>query len=254
MRDNSLNSEGAARHAVSIGWRILGRLGLVDTVFNHVSASFGSSSGSSMLLNPNDRLARHVLPDDLVLVPLNSPLDPETADQVNPDGLALHGAVQRLRERPGVVLHLHSRAAVAVACVQGGLLPLTQTAMEFAVDMCYFDYRGLFGVVEVESIASQLAHGGVALLRNHGLLVVTNSVEEAIYVAYYVEESCRLQLMITGSGDSAVLPDPSVVSEASRELQVVRPAVAQLFFAGMTRWLQEVEGVSDESGHNRWRG
>jgi ribulose-5-phosphate 4-epimerase/fuculose-1-phosphate aldolase len=80
--------------------------------------------------------------------------------------------------------------------------PLTQDACAFYEDHAVFDdYTGV--VVDPEEgkrIAHALDDNKAVILRNHGLLTVGNSVEEAVWWFVTMERSCQAQLLAEAAG------------------------------------------------------
>jgi ribulose-5-phosphate 4-epimerase/fuculose-1-phosphate aldolase len=48
------------------------------------------------------------------------------------------------------------------------------------------------------------------ILANHGLLTVGQTVAEAFYYMYYLEQSCRIQVAAMSTGAKLSLPPPEV--------------------------------------------
>jgi len=229
--DESLNTLARA-------WRILDSLGLVDQIFNHISSAMkGPAEDLVMVMNPYGYLPDQVDSQNLRVCRLREYSSYEAAALgVNPDGLRLHSLLHTLRMREGVVVHTHSLHCVAVGCSNHGLLPLTQTAMEFIGDLEIIEFEGVFRSHGLTSQLRELAErGGVALLRNHGALVVADTVCEAVYLAYYVEEACKVQVATLSQGVPFKMPGADAVANAHRELRHDRPSAAKNFFDALSR-------------------
>jgi ribulose-5-phosphate 4-epimerase/fuculose-1-phosphate aldolase len=76
-------------------------------------------------------------------------------------------------------------------------------------DVCYFYkahsvYRNYGGIAfesdEGSNIARALGDNKAAILVNHGLLTVGETVDEAAYLYTLLEKSCRIQLMVESAG------------------------------------------------------
>jgi len=89
--------------------------------------------------------------------------------------------------------------------------PLTQDACAFYDDHVLFDdYTGVvLDPEEGKRIAHALADKKAAILRNHGLLTVGHSVDEAVWWFITMERSCHAQLMAEAAG-TPVLIDPDM--------------------------------------------
>jgi ribulose-5-phosphate 4-epimerase/fuculose-1-phosphate aldolase len=76
-------------------------------------------------------------------------------------------------------------------------------------DVCYFYkahtvYRHYGGIAfesdEGASIARALGDNKAAILVNHGLITIGQTVDEAAYLYTLLEKSCRIQLMVEATG------------------------------------------------------
>lgn len=226
------------KQALVDAWRILDGLGCVDQIFNHISVVVEGVGGElQLIMNPADRLPQELLTKHLFVSLLRQWTAAEIVGlNVNPDGWNLHSRMHRSRMRPGVVIHTHSLYCTAVSCSKQGLLPLTQTAMEFCDDLLVVDYDGVFRSQSLSDELERLARsGGSALLRNHGALVVADTVPEALYLAYYLEEACKLQVVALSQGVPMTLPAPRASGEAARMLKQERASIAELLFEALRR-------------------
>jgi ribulose-5-phosphate 4-epimerase/fuculose-1-phosphate aldolase len=224
------------RDEVARTWRLCGRLGLVDTVFNHISVRLDSEEDTTrFLMNRSDRVATEACPEELVVVGRCGDDSERPAIQA---GVLLHRAIYRNRTDVQAIIHLHSRAATAVSALECGLLGLTQTAMEFTDEIAYCDFAGVVeSEEEGERVAVSLGNFPCALLRNHGLLTVGSSIQEAFYIAYYLEEACRYQVEVLGCQSSYIIPSSAVRALVRGQLKEQRAASAETMWHAMTRYL-----------------
>jgi ribulose-5-phosphate 4-epimerase/fuculose-1-phosphate aldolase len=231
-----------------VAWRVLGHLGLVDTIFNHISLATESSDGGfQLLMNPEGILPVELKATQVRRLPLREydSLEAENAG-INPDGLRLHSLIHCARMRPGVIVHTHAPNCVAVGCSNQSLLPLTQTAMELVGELQTVDYDGVFrSQVLSASMGMFATRGGAALLRNHGALTVADTIEEAFYLMYYLEEACRLQVLALSQGVPLAHPKDAAIGEAYRSLRGDRRVAAVRLFQAFSRTI----GHEDE---NEW--
>lgn len=101
-----------------------------------------------------------------------------------------------------------------------GLLPISPEALSLG-DVAYHDYHGIL-VDEEEKILIQKNLGPkskVLILRNHGLVSVGESVEEAFYYIHNLVVACEIQvrtLASAGGPDNLVLLDPGKYKAKSR--------------------------------------
>ena len=220
-------------------WQILGELNLIDSIFNHVSVvSKSHDEKFIMSMNPEGLLPFETLLDTIRIFPLKEyNLKDARYLGVNPDGLYLHSYIHFCRKKPGAIIHLHSPYSIAVGNTRQGLLPLSQTSIEFWNDIITVEYSGLFRSGDLdENLRFFVQKGGVVLLRNHGLLSVADTVEEAFYLSYYLEEACRIQCLTLSQNTEIVMPkDHQITIETSQNMKSDRPELALKLFDAFCR-------------------
>jgi ribulose-5-phosphate 4-epimerase/fuculose-1-phosphate aldolase len=127
--------------------------------------------------------------------------------------LCIHAPVHRLAPRARCVLHTHMPYATALGMLAGGRLETaSQTAIGFHDDVVYADYNGLaLDFAEGERMARALGTKSVLMLRNHGVLVIGESLAEAFERLYFLERAAQVQVLALSTGRPlAILPEPVV--------------------------------------------
>jgi ribulose-5-phosphate 4-epimerase/fuculose-1-phosphate aldolase len=103
-----------------------------------------------------------------------------------------------------------------------GLLPLAQTSMRF-VHIAYHDFEGIADDVgERERLVKDLGNLEAMVLRNHGLLVASDSVPGAFNALYRLERACEVQVMAMAANTKLKLP-PQDILEATYDKMKPRP-------------------------------
>jgi ribulose-5-phosphate 4-epimerase/fuculose-1-phosphate aldolase len=106
--------------------------------------------------------------------------------------------------RPDVIAAAHSHSMHGKAWSSLGRLldPITQDACAFYEDHAVFDdYTGVvYETSEGDRIAQALGSRKAVILRNHGLLTVGKSVEEAVWWFITMDRSCQAQLLAEAAG------------------------------------------------------
>ncbi|HET7198613.1 MAG TPA: class II aldolase/adducin family protein [Burkholderiales bacterium] len=222
-------AEWEARVDCACAYRLVRHYGMDDMIYNHISARVPGTG--EFLLNPFGLLYEEICASALIKVDLEGKViwQPEWPKGLNYTfnlaGFVIHGAIHEARDDVHCIIHTHSLAGMAVASLERGLLPMTQTAMRFA-KVARHEYEGV--VLEMDErkrLVANLGDADVMLLRNHGLLAVGASVAEAFNNMYRLERACRSQLLAQGANDRMILP-PAAVVEKTAELyrpQVRRP-------------------------------
>ena len=128
---------------------------------------------------------------------------------VNQAAFAIHSQVHEARPDVQAAAHTHSPYGRAFSALGKTLAPLTQDSCAFYDDHAVFD--DFTGVVldteEGKRIAHALGDGKAAILRNHGLLTVGHTVDEAAWWYITMERSCQVQLLADAAGDPIAIDD-----------------------------------------------
>ncbi|RST77182.1 class II aldolase/adducin family protein [Siminovitchia acidinfaciens] len=113
--------------------------------------------------------------------------------EVNKAALVIHSAVHKARPDAIAAAHAHSTYGQIWSTTGKLLEPLTQDSCAFYKDHSVFaDYTGVvLEKSEGERIGEALGNYKATILRNHGLLTVGKSVEEAAWWFILMERSCR---------------------------------------------------------------
>lgn len=112
-------------------------------------------------------------------------------------GFAPHAAVYAMRPDVKCIVHIHTPATAAVSSMKCGVLPISQEALLLG-DVSYFGYHGDLDGRE-ERLAFQKALGPnakVVVLRNHGLLALGETIEEAFHYVYHSQQACEIQVPV----------------------------------------------------------
>jgi ribulose-5-phosphate 4-epimerase/fuculose-1-phosphate aldolase len=163
----------------------------------------------------------------------------------------IHAPIHRLCGAR-VVMHTHQTWAVALNMLKDNrLLPASQTAAFFHGHVAYDDtYLGTADFLEEgERLAGLIGDKQVLFMKNHGVLVVGQTVAQAYRRLYKLERVCRAQVLAMGTGkEIEVLPD-AVVAQVQAPPQNDRHSRAErerLYFAAMMRVLdRENPGYAD---------
>ncbi len=153
-------------------------------------------------INPFGVHFGHVRVSDLLLVDGRGEIV-EGDGRINPAGFVIHSHVHAARPDVVAVAHAHSTYGRAWAALGRKLDPITQDACAFYEDHEVFDEFG--GVVldsdEGKRIAVRLGTGKAVILRNHGLLTVGGTVQEAAWWFTAMDSSCHVQLLAEAAGN-----------------------------------------------------
>ncbi|SMR61551.1 unnamed protein product [Zymoseptoria tritici ST99CH_3D1] len=120
----------------------------------------------------------------------------------NAAGVAIHTACHLARSDAHAVCHAHSLYGKAWAAFGRNLDMISQDVCYFYKAHSVYDNNGgiAFAADEGSNIAQALGKNKAAILVNHGLITVGQTVDEAAYLYTLLEKSCRIQLMVEATG------------------------------------------------------
>ncbi|WP_136246882.1 class II aldolase/adducin family protein [Halomonas borealis] len=209
-------SEQQVRDDLAAAYRLIALDGMDDGISTHISARL---PGERFLLNALGLRFEEVRADNLVTVDAcGEILDDPTGLGINPAGFTIHSALHDARPEVECVLHTHTVAGVALSCLEEGLLPLNQWALQFHGRLAYHDYEGIsLDLDERDRLAADLGPHSAMVLRQHGLLTCGRSIGEAFLRMRDLERSCQAQLAAQATGHPLRQPSPTMAEHVARQ-------------------------------------
>ncbi len=209
VRERVSAEEWALRVALAACHRLFAELGMVDLIFNHITARV-PGAGHEILISPYGMAYDELTASTLHKIDLDGNILMAGVEHfgVNPAGYVIHSAVHGARADAACVIHTHTRASSAVSAMESGLLPISQHAMNFVGHIAYHDYDRPGKLDERPRLVADLGDRNSMILRNHGTLTVGQSVAHAFLLAHRLEMACRIQVDAL-SGGTLVMPPPA---------------------------------------------
>ncbi|XP_035762751.1 alpha-adducin isoform X3 [Neolamprologus brichardi] len=194
-------------------YRLADLFGWSELIYNHLTVRVNSDQ-ERFLIVPFGLLYSEVTASSLVKINLQGEMVDRGSTNlgVNQAGFTLHSAIYAARPDVKCIVHIHTPAGAAVSAMKCGLLPISPEALSLG-EVAYHDYYGIL-VDEEESTLIQRNLGPkskVLILRNHGLVSVGETVEEAFYYIHNLVTACEIQvrtLASAGGPDNLVMLDP----------------------------------------------
>ena len=217
--------ERELRVDTAAAYRVLAMLGMDDLLATHISTRLPGEP-MRFLTNPYGLLFEEITASSLVALDLEGNVVGESKTKPNPYGYVIHAAVQRARPDAKCVIHTHTHPGMAVAAMADGLQMLNQLSMMFHNRVAYYDYEELNVALaeedalkgdqgEQERLAAALGSHNVMIMRNHGVIVVGETMSEAFYRLYYFEKACEIQMNTLPCNVKMVIPSPEVCEEVA---------------------------------------
>jgi ribulose-5-phosphate 4-epimerase/fuculose-1-phosphate aldolase len=163
----------------------------------------------------------------------------------------IHAPIHRITGAK-VVMHTHQTWALALNMLEDNrLVPASQTAAFFHGHIAYDDhYQGTADSLEEgERLARLIGNKQVLFMKNHGVLVVGDTVAQAYRRLYRLERICRNQILAMGTGRPLQVLDEEIVARVqaiSPDDRHSRAERERLFFEAMMRVAdRELPGYRD---------
>ena len=238
--------ESALRVKLAACYRLVHLYGMTDLISTHISVRLPKSitnGEDQFLINPYGMFFDEITASSLVKIDMKGNILSDTNYPINQAGFIIHGAIHEAREDVECIVHTHTRAGVAVSAQKKGLLPISQQASLVLGSLAYHDYEGI-AVYEEErkSLQRDLGENEYFILKNHGLLTASNSVEEAFWGMYILETACQIQIAAQSGGGELIYINDQVlagVDKAVENMKALHPAF--LSWDGLIRKIEKID-------------
>ena len=213
--------EWATRVELAACYRLVERYGMTDLIYNHITARIPGTD-DHLLINLYGLTYKEITASSLVKIDREGEIlwKPDTDYGINRSGFVIHGAIHAARPDVRCIIHTHTRAGMAVASMQCGLLPLTQTGIRFSGHIGYHDYEGpAIDLSERERLVKNLGPHDAMVLRSHGLLTCGATIQQAFNTMYQLELACRAQVDAMAARTELVIPTQEVLEKTAHLYQ-----------------------------------
>ena len=182
------------RELVADLYREIARRGLITGSSGNVSAR----SGKGMMITPTGAHGDAIDAGHVVPVTLDGAW---TGRRLPSSEWRMHAEIFRACPGAMVIVHTHSDAATALACLGQGLPAFHYDIAQFGGDDVRVAPYALFGSPELARHAVAALEGRTAcLLANHGMICYAHDAEAALLAAVRLEVMARQYLLALGAG------------------------------------------------------
>ncbi|PZS23696.1 MAG: class II aldolase/adducin family protein [Acidimicrobiales bacterium] len=198
-------------------FRLFSLFGFNEGIAGHITARDPEQT-DHFWVNPLGMHFGHITVGDLLLVNEQGEVV-EGNRPVNAAAVAIHTQVHAARPDVVAAAHAHSLHGKAWSSLGRLLDPITQDVCAFWGDHTLFDdYTGVvLDPQEAKRLAHALGEHKAVILRNHGLLTVGHSVDEAAWWFATMDRSCQTQLLAEAAG-TPVLIEPEMAALAASQV------------------------------------
>jgi ribulose-5-phosphate 4-epimerase/fuculose-1-phosphate aldolase len=218
------------KQQLAAAFRLFARFGYDEGVAGHITAR-DPELADHFWVNPFGKHFGLIKVSDLILVDDKGQIVEGDA-KLNTAAFAIHSQVHAARPDVIAAAHSHSMHGKAWSTLGRRLDAITQDSCAFYEDHGLFDdYTGVvLDVEEGKRIAHALGEHKAVILRNHGLLTVGRSVEEAVYWFITMDRCCQAQLLAEAAGTVVKIdPDQAALTRS----QIGSTIAGKFSFRGM---------------------
>jgi len=188
------------KQRLAAAFRMFSKCGFDEGVAGHITARDPELT-DHFWVNPFGMHFGQVRVSDLILVNDRGEVV-EGTRPVNTAAFVIHSQVHAARPDVVAAAHAHSLYGKTWSSLGRLLDPLTQDSCAFYLDHALLDdYTGVvLDLEEGRRLAATLGPHKAIILRNHGLLTVGKTVDEAAWWFITMERTCQSQLMAEAAG------------------------------------------------------
>jgi len=204
------------KQRLAAAFRLFSRFGFNEGVAGHITARDPERT-NCFWVNPFGMHFGLIRVSDLILVDDQGEVV-EGNRVVNTAAFTIHSQVHQARPDVVAAAHAHSLHGKSWSSLGRLLDPITQDACAFHDDHSLLDdYTGVvLDLAEGRRIASTLGGHKAIILRNHGLLTVGQTVDEAAWWFITMERSCQAQLLAEAAGKPVLIDEANARKTASQ--------------------------------------
>lgn len=238
-------AEWELRVQLAAAYRLVDWFGWCELIYGHLTAKVPGPH-KHFLINPYGLNYDEITASNLVKIDVEgNKIDTSNPHPVNSAGFVIHSAVHMAHdERHKVVMHTHSRAGMAIAATEEGVLPISMGSTAFQGRLSYHDYEGVsLYLDERERLVASLGANHAMILRNHGLFTTGRTVAEAFLWLYRLERAAQVQIDAGSAGTLKVLGD-NIAKKSGEDVNgfsETEAAYGELEFTALMRKMDKLD-------------
>ncbi len=226
MNDSMHPDERHARVQLASCYRVFAMLGWTEMIYNHITVRLPASvtgGAGQFLINPFGLHYNEVTASNLVRIDLQGKVLDGSAYPVNPAGFVVHAAIHDKLPQAHCVMHTHTIAGVAVACLQGGLQQTNFYSAQLHEMVAYHDFEGItIHADEAPRLLASIGNKPAVILRNHGLLAWGRTLPHTFAILWTLQRACEIQLATFSMGPAIAVPE-TVAQRCTRDALQFNP-------------------------------
>ncbi len=249
LRNSDLDAAAVRQARIDLAacFRMAAKLGLHEGICNHLSFVVPGRD-DLFLVNPYGWAFSEITASRLLVCDFHGNV---VAGDGMPEATAffIHARVHKNVPRARAAFHTHMPNATALAMLEGPpLVWAGQTALKFyGRTMVDEEYAGLaLDEAEGDRIAASIGEADIVFMKNHGIMVVGETIADAWDDLYYLERACEAQRLAMSTG-RRLKPVPKEMAEKTyAQMRLGDRESARLHLESIKRILaQEAPGYAE---------
>jgi ribulose-5-phosphate 4-epimerase/fuculose-1-phosphate aldolase len=209
--------EWEARVRLAAMYRVFHLLGWTELIFNHITLRVPGPH-KHFLINPFGLTYDEIKASNLVKIDLDGNILSPGDWPINPAGFVIHSAIHANVEDAHCVMHTHTTAGLAVACMEDGLSYTNFYSAQLHDMVAYHDFEGITVHDEEKArILKSMGDRRLLILRNHGLLAHGVSLAHAFALLWTLNRACEVQVLTDSMRGKPLAIDPAITAQATRD-------------------------------------
>ena len=248
MNDAMHPDERDARVQLAACYRIFALLGWTEMIYNHISVRLSDNvtgGARQFLINPFGLHYSEVTARNLVKIDPSGQVLDGSAYPVNPAGFLVHAAIHDTLPQAHCVMHTHTTAGVAVACLHGGLQQTNFYSAQLYDMVAYHDFEGItIHADEAPRLLASIGTKPAVILRNHGLLAWGQTLPHTFAILWTLQRACEIQLATLSMGPAIAVSD-SIAQRCTRDSLQFNPrhGAGQDVFDALVRQVDRIDNT-----------
>ena len=226
MNDAMHPDERDARIELASCYRVFAMLGWTEMIYNHITVRLPdrvTGGAKQFLINPFGLHYSEITASNLVKINLQGQVLDGSTYPVNPAGFTVHAAIHDRLADAHCVMHTHTTAGMAVACVLGGLQQTNFYSAQLHGKLAYHDFEGItIHADEAPRLLASIGSRQAVILRNHGLLAWGRTLPQTFAILWTLQRACEIQLATFSMGPAIVVSE-AVAQKCTRDALQFNP-------------------------------
>jgi L-ribulose-5-phosphate 4-epimerase len=201
------------KEKLALACRILGTEGHDDMDLGHVSVRLPQHP-DRMIVKGRGLCLSEIHPEDLVTLDFNYK---KIEGKREPHGeMPIHIEIYRARRDVNSIVHTHPLYATAFSATEQVLRPVNNEGVLFAKPLPFFNAETdlIFAPAQGTAVAETLGDAKAVIMKNHGITVVGESIEQAVVHAYLLEKTIKTLYVAKVFGEPTWTGDEEAAKKA----------------------------------------